>query len=226
MSGPNHNLTITPLTENCIASFEAREHICIGISPFNSLFSEQYIGSLVKWSLEHFKSFHLFIPDEPTFYTLQALGYSELECRRKMKKQLNWLRNKLNKALEANGVNKTAQHILDWEILSKNKIFREQLDEVYALFDADQAFRDECVRASRWVLQNKMDEKDITDKILLKAVKYFLSEIPLFAATNEIVGTRTSLFCYHQSIAFHEALYQGKLTLRSATGQGYGKINS
>jgi cyclo(L-tyrosyl-L-tyrosyl) synthase len=217
-------INVTPLTESCYDISRKKEHACIGISPFNSLFTEDYISSLIKWSLENFENFHLFIPDEPTFYTLEALGYDANDCRRKMKKQLNWLKNKIDKALEANDVRSKESHVLNWETLSSNPIFKRELDKSFGLFDSNEQFRKECILSSRWVLQNKIEEKDITDTKLLKAVKYFLSEIPLFAATNDIVGTKTSLFCYHQSIAFHEKLYRNELCLKPSPGQGYGKI--
>lgn len=217
-------IKIDPLTENCNLALEKGEHVCIGISPFNSLFSEDYIAALVKWSIHNFKDFHLFIPDEPTFHTLEALGYEEKECRRKMKKQLNWLKNKMHKALERNNVSAKEKHILDWEKLSESKAFQQELEKAFALFDSDEDFRKECLLSSRWVLENKMDEKDIKEENLLKAVKYFLSEIPLFAATNKIIGSGTSLFCYHQSISFHERLYTNQLGISPSMGQGYGRI--
>jgi len=217
-------MNISPLTQNCDEIYKKREHVCIGISPFNSLFSEDYIAALVKWASANFERFHLFLPDEPTFYTLEALGYSPDDCRRKMKKQLNWLKNKINHALEKNGIHSKESHLLDWEALKKNKIFQSELDKSFGLFDSNEEFRNECLLSSRWVLENKIDEKEITDERLLKAVKYFLSEIPLFAASNEITGTNSSLFCYHQAISFHQKLYQKELVLLPSPGQGYGVI--
>ena len=219
-------VTVSPLTANCRTPYSKGEHVCIGISPFNSLFSEDYIGDLIKWAKENFQTFHLFLPDEPTFYTLEALGYEPSECRKKMKKQLNWLRNKINKALAANGLDSSKDiYLLDWNFLSANKTFNDELDKVYQLFDACPEFRSLCLEASRWVLQSRGDETLITEQSLLIAVKYFLSEIPLFSSTNKIVGKETSLFCYHQSIKFHEKLYEKALRYKPHSGQGYGVIN-
>jgi cyclo(L-tyrosyl-L-tyrosyl) synthase len=228
----NHQLfkdvvTVRPLTANCQTPYSRGEHVCIGISPFNSLFSEVYIGDLIKWARENFQTFHLFLPDEPTFYTLEALGYEPSECRKKMKKQLNWLRNKINKALAANGLDSSKDiYLLDWNFLSANKAFNDELDKVYQLFDACPEFRNLCLEASRWVLQSRGDEAIINEHSLLIAVKYFLSEIPLFSSTNKIVGKETSLFCYHQSINFHKKLYEQALSYKPQPGQGYGVINA
>lgn len=217
------NMQISPLSKHCINAFEKKEHICFGISPFNSLFSQDYLEGQIDWALANFKSFHFFLPDEPTIHTLEALGYSEDDARRKMRKQINWLKNKMQKALESKKLNPEA-YILDWKALKENKSFVRELDNVFQLFDSNEEFRSICLESSRWVLQNKMEEGQITEECLLKAVKYFLSEIPIFAATNKIVGTETSLFCYHQSIDFHEKLYLNQLAYRPLPGQGYGRI--
>lgn len=217
-------MDIIPLTESCFRAFEKKEHICFGISPFNSLFSQGYLEALVRFAQEHFKSFHFFLPDEPTIYTLEALGYEPDKARKKMKKQINWLRNKIEKAFEVRGV-KTSDHLLDWSALEKNKRFTDELDQVYQLFDSNEEFRNLCLESSRWVLQNKMEEDRIDEACLLSAVKYFLSEIPLFSATNKIAGYENSLFCYHQSIDFHQKLYSSELDYRPEPGQGYGRIN-
>jgi cyclo(L-tyrosyl-L-tyrosyl) synthase len=219
-------ITVSPLTTNCLAPYSRREHVCLGISPFNSLFSEEYIDDLIKWARTNFQSFHLFLPDEPTFYTLEALGYEPSDCRKKMKKQLNWLRNKINKALMANGIDYSKEnYIMDWSFLSSNQTFNDELDHVYQLFDSCSEFRNLCLEASRWVLQSRGDEADINERSLLIAVKYFLSEIPLFSSTNKIIGKETSLFCYHQSINFHKKLYEQGLRYKPWPGQGYGVLS-
>jgi len=218
-------MEIRPLTPNCSIPFSSREHICFGISPYNSLFSEEYISALIGMGLNQFKSVSLFLPDEPTFYTLEALGYTEEECRRKMKKQLNWLRNKINMAIRSHGLTPEKDiKVLNWETLTENKVFNQKHAEVFEHFDSDENFRNACLSASRWVLNGRMAEAEITEKALLKAVKYFLAEIPLFSDANNILGCETTLFCYHQSIDFHDKLYNSELNLKPAHGQGYGLI--
>lgn len=220
-------IDIEPLTEKCSIPSFSREHICIGISPFNSLFSEEYIRDLINWSLKNFRNFHLFLPDEPTYYTLEALGYDPIDCRRKMKKQLNWLKNKIEKAISANGLDPdTNLYVLGWDYLSQNEHFKNEYSKVMECFENNEAFRNSCMEASKWVLQNRIEEHKLTEKTLMIAVKYFLSEIPLFAATNKIVGCENSLFCYHQSIDFHKKLYEQKFHYKPQAGQGYGVIKT
>lgn len=216
-------MEIRPLTDNCSEVFRRKDHICFGISPFNSLFSVEYLESLIDYAQKNFSHFHFFIPDEPTVYTLEAMGYDPEEARKKMRKQTNWLKNKMIKALSAR-VPTPDKYILDWQTLSSNKVFSVELDHVFQAFDVCRDFRGLCLESSRWVLQNKIESDKITDECLLKAVKYFLSEIPIFAATDKIVFRESSLFCYHDSIPFHEQLYLNQLMYKPSPGQGFGKI--
>lgn len=215
-----------PLTPRCQIIFEKKEHICLGISPYNSLFSQEYISSLIKWAQENFNSFHLFFPDTPTLYTLEALGYTGCKARQKLKKQINWLRNKILKALEENGISQefASSYILDAQSLESNPIYLAEREKVLELFEKDALFNRSCMEASRWVLENKILNGDIQEEKLKSAVKYFLFELPLFAATNKIVNKESSAFCYHQSIIFHDSLYNNKLAYLPDDQQGYCMI--
>lgn len=221
------NFGITPLTDQCENIYKEKEHVCIGISPYNSLFSEEYISQLISWCMENFEDFHLFLPDEPTMYTLKSLGYSDEKCKKKLKKQINWLKNKIKKALLQNGIEleKHSEYLLDWQRLVKNPVFKSELDNVYLLYKSNDEFKENCLQASKWVLLNKVCEDDLTSSCLETAVNYFLCELPLFAATSRIVGKKSSIFCYHQSIDFHKKLYDRKMSYVPHDKQGYGVIN-
>lgn len=78
-------LIIRPVTDNCDSIYQRRRHIVIAISPFNKFFSENNIYILLKWVVDNFNGFNIFIPEEITVYTMLALGYSEIRSRKKIK---------------------------------------------------------------------------------------------------------------------------------------------
>ena len=212
------------LTTFCSRSFALREHCCFGISPFNSYFSEERIRELAIWGLREFKSMHFFIPDIPAVYTLEAQGYSREKAEWKARRQAQYLKNKIHRALSglALSTERIYEMILDWERLSATKRYVELHEEVLQIFEDDLAFRAHCLEASRWVLTQKVDTSEIlTDAALELAVKYFLAEIPLFADTLGIVGKTSSVFCYHQRVNFLEKFYQRKLALVPQEHQGF-----
>ncbi len=212
------------LTTNCERMLDKREHCCFGISPFNSYFSEDRIRELAEWGMREFKSMHFFVPDVPAVYTLQAQGYEFEKAQWKARRQAQYLKNKIYRALRALFIpeEKLSQMILDWEYLSANKRYTDLLKEVTDLFEMDSQFEQECLMASRWVLTQKVsDSEQITEEALRIAVKYFLSEIPLFADTKSIVGKSASVFCYHQKVHFLEKFYERKLSFRPLDDQGF-----
>lgn len=74
-----------PVTRACAEILHAREHAVIGVSPFNSYFSEGNIASLIAWAKANFRAFHIYLPDGPSQFTLEALGYRESNARKKAK---------------------------------------------------------------------------------------------------------------------------------------------
>ncbi|MBY0580996.1 MAG: tRNA-dependent cyclodipeptide synthase [Rickettsiales bacterium] len=46
-----------------------KSHCILGISPFNSFFSEENITTLINWANTQFRSFQIFIPDKISYYT-------------------------------------------------------------------------------------------------------------------------------------------------------------
>jgi len=211
-----------PLTEKCQRSFESRSHVCFGISPFNSYFSESVIQELAEWGRREFNSVHFFVPDSPAAFTLEALGYSSEKAASKARKQGQYTINKICRALRNLGCTDVEawKSIMDWKWLSDRPRYLALYVRVQELFENDSDFREECLRASHWVLE-KRTEGVITPDVLRSAVRYFLAEIPLFADTAGILGVETSVFAYHQSILFIEKLYAGELALAVGAGQGY-----
>lgn len=176
---------------------------------FNNYFSTERISHLARWAASTFRSFHVFVPDVPAAYTLEALGYSPRRAKHKARRQATYLRNKITRALETARLDQSATLILDWASLSGNAHYESPLDTAHGLFDNDEDFRAECLDASHWVLDKRLSaDTQVTTEQLALAARYFLSELPLFTDTGGIVGTESSVFCYHQAVPFLRRLYR------------------
>jgi tRNA-dependent cyclodipeptide synthase len=57
--------------------------------------------------------------------------------------------------------------------------------------------------------------------MLKSAVRYLLTEIPLFLDTAGIVSQEASVFCYHQRVQFLDDLFKRKLPIQPSIGQGF-----
>lgn len=214
--------TAEPLSTQCTFALSTAEHACFGISPFNSYFSTERITHLVGWAASTFGSFHIFVPDVPAAYTLEALGYPPDRAENKARRQANYLRNKITRALEVARIPHPTTLLLDWSSLRGNAHYGSLLAKAHGLFDSDENFRAACLDASHWVLDKRLPtDTQITTAQLLLAARYFLSELPLFTDTAGIVGTGSSVFCYHQAIPFLRRLYKHELPWKPSPSQGF-----
>lgn len=106
----------------------------LGISPFNSYFSEEIIGHWIQWAHSTFSSFHIFIPDTLPIYTFLALGYDEAKAQNKTKRQAAYLKNKVARALERCQLKEldVTQLIIDMDYLENNPAYLELKEQCYA----------------------------------------------------------------------------------------------
>ena len=225
----NNNVIATPhlITSLSFALYQKKEHVLLGISPFNSYFSEEMIGHWIQWAQTTFLSFHIFIPDTLPIYTFLALGYDELKAKRKAKNQASYLKNKVARALlqcqlddlDANKL------IIDMYYLENNEAYMELKKTCYALYNDHSEFQKECDQCTGLVLNGHAvkDSHIANSKI---AVQYILNEMPLFMNTPAILNIPSSLFSYHQTPPFINYLYTDHSKNKFvALNQGYIELS-
>ena len=216
-----------PVTQKCAKILSAREHVVIGVSPFNSYFSEEKIGTLVAWAKENFRAFHIYVPDGPSQFTLEALGYPEGKARKKASRQGRWLINKIRRVLESSGIkdHEADRLILCSRILDSRQTYCSLLEDVEAACDSDAEFRNGCLETSRWVLNGQADDIDeLTHDMLESAVRYFKAELPLFMNSPAITGVSSSVFVYHHCPSFLKQLLMTKRGDMISEQQGFVKV--
>jgi cyclo(L-tyrosyl-L-tyrosyl) synthase len=218
-------MAVSPLSGRCAEVVERAEHACFGISPFNSYFSTARIRELAAWGLERFERVDFFVPDAPSAYTFEALGYAPAKAAWKARRQGQYTRNKIITALDSLGRADADQRVLGWAELESNTAYGRLHDSGLRRYAEDADFRDACREATGWVLAGKLPAGQAPDQEQVEhAVRYFLAELPLFIDTPAIVGAGASVFCYHQPPAVLRRLYGGELTWRPAAGQGFAVV--
>lgn len=218
-------MTVTPLSERCTAVLERAEHACFGISPFNGYFTPARIRQLAAWGLARFERVDFFVPDAPSAFTLEALGYTPERAAWKARRQGQYTRNKIVAALASLGVDDTGERVLGWAELQSSESFTRLHEEGLRRYAEETAFGDACREATGWVLAGRLPRGRRPDAGQVgRAVRYFLAELPLFLDTPSIVGTETSVFCYHQPPEVLRRLYAGGLGRRPSAGQGFAVV--
>ncbi|RSM69337.1 tRNA-dependent cyclodipeptide synthase [Amycolatopsis sp. WAC 01375] len=212
----------SPLTEHCADPLMRADHVCLGVSPFNSHFTVDRIADLARWAMSNFQGFHFFVPDGPSAFTLEALGYNPVRAAQKALRQGNYTRNKIIRALEQVYPGDSRELILDSTVLDTNRAYLGLLSEAHHRFATDPEFAEQCLGATGWVLDKRLPEGEHPTRDQLRsAVRYFLAELPMFVGTVAVAGVGSSVFAYHQRVSFLERLYRRELSWRPSPGQGF-----
>jgi cyclo(L-tyrosyl-L-tyrosyl) synthase len=217
-----------PVTARCTELFDCRTHAVIGISPFNSYFSEARILELAHWASRNFTAFHLYVPDKAASLTLEALGYSPERAEKKARRQANYLQNKIVRALCTLGLATEVDDILlNSDALTDHSDYLALLAQFEALFLCDNEFREGCLDSAEWVLEKHPDRKgDLTPAAIALGARYFLAEMPFFLNTPRILGVQHSVFCYHQCPRFLRELLEKERGGAVSLNQGFVEIAS
>ncbi|MDX1924207.1 MAG: tRNA-dependent cyclodipeptide synthase [Rickettsiaceae bacterium] len=185
----------------------------VGVSPFNSYFSVETIFNILYNTRQNFDDFAIFIPDKISYFTLKAQGYEDNRIKHKIRKQENYLINRVKKALdylygEESGPKHYNKIILLSEI-EKIAKYQEVYNECIEIFNQDETFKNGCLQTSEWVLASghKLTEEEISMDAKNIAVEYFLRELPLFLKAPEILGVDSCTFIYRVIPSFLKEIY-------------------
>ncbi len=204
-------MNIDFVTPRCARLHGESAPVVLGISPFNSYFSEQVIAEIANWASAAGCDYYLYIPDGPSIFTLRAMGYEANKAIRKARRQCNYLENKIYKALGKLGQTdeEITLRVLNSGRLDGDSVYRRILAQVYDLWQKNEAFKQGCISTAHWVLRNQRRQQYVlSNEALELAARYFLAELPLFLRSPEIINSPSAVFCYHQCPEFVRTLYQ------------------
>ena len=194
---------------------EKRPFALIGISPFNSYFSTEKILEIFEWINRQYTDFAVFVPDQISKYTYEALGYKESRTHQKIRKQDNYTINKINNSLlyfYQNYPDKGKINIHSISELRKKQSYQDLYETYSNLFTKDKEFRQNCLDMTEWVLLNNNKAKDVKIEESQKniAVQYFLLELPIMTHSTNILELGSCDFVYHTIPKFLKYLYSTK----------------
>ncbi|CAL7961882.1 Cyclodipeptide synthase [Alphaproteobacteria bacterium] len=175
-------------------------HLVMGISPFNSFFSVDNITAILEWAKSNSKSFQVFFPDQISIYTLMSLGYQEKEALHKIRKQENYLTNKIIQSLKNIHITDEIEQqkkIIKLSELKNNKSYIELLDRYKKLFAENKDFYDICVDTSEQILEQNHRKKEGDEVINFNnAHEYLIQELPIPTNIGEILNIEKCVFVY------------------------------
>ena len=209
----NKNIIISDLNQ-IYQNVTKKPFALIGISPFNSYFSVEQILKIIFWIDREFDSFSIFMPDQISQYTLQALGYDQQRICYKIRKQDNYLKNKINKALSCFYENKgenTKIDIITISTVIHQKAYQSIYKQCIDMFNTSNEFRNGCLETTEWILLNNKQSTNKSISFFNKniAVQYFLYELPFMINSPKLLGIESCSFVYHSMPRFLKHIYAG-----------------
>lgn len=169
------------------------DYAFIPMSSFNSYFSQSNMEILFTWAVDNFNSFQIFIMNSASIYNLLAIGYSEANAKKKVKKHDNNLINKVITSLQNIGFSKheAKDKILLLSDISNNDMYIKMHCKYCNLFNDNVVFRNICLDAATSVLL----KKKINGNAVV-AANYILAELPLLENIPSILNIESCVLVY------------------------------
>ncbi|WFA04617.1 tRNA-dependent cyclodipeptide synthase [Bacillus sp. HSf4] len=212
------------LSQNCHEILTRRRHVLIGISPFNSRFSDDYIYRLIGWALDEFQDVSVLLAGKEAANLLEALGTPKGKAERKVRKEVSRNRRFAERALVAHGGNPEAIHT--FSDFAEQTAYISLRQEVEHAFSEQPHFRQACLDMSHAAILGRargtqLAIGDVNDAMLNLAVEYVIAELPFFIGAPDILGVEETLLAYHRPWKLGERISRNEFAVRMRPNQGY-----
>jgi cyclo(L-tyrosyl-L-tyrosyl) synthase len=180
--------------------------IIIGVSINNSYFKEENIRSLVNWSCEQSSTVFIMIPDDPMVHTLMALGYTEIEAKRKVRLKTNALRNLCCRII---GIRKV--RIITWSDVIPSLQYLVGIGQIFSLYKENEKFRQEVKKVTSEVII--ANGGTLSDDNIDHGVQFLIKELAFITHSDLILGQKSIAYVYHKTMGLLKDLIIGKYPL-------------
>ncbi|MEU8682487.1 tRNA-dependent cyclodipeptide synthase [Streptomyces sp. NPDC048611] len=217
-------LQASPATPNCRSIFGRRAHVLVGVSPFNSRFSDAYIARLAAWAQASVADFDVLLPGvEHASWILAAVGESRPLA--KARKEVARRRRAVEQALAACAPEHRAA-VHDFGDFADDPHYLGLRDEVDRAFASDEGFRRACLDMSRQAVGGRLrtvrgPEARADDRQAAAAVRYVLDELPYVLDGAALLGVEETLMAYHRPWPLWERIARGEFPLKVSPRQGF-----
>ncbi|WP_199563587.1 MULTISPECIES: tRNA-dependent cyclodipeptide synthase [unclassified Streptomyces] len=219
-------LSATPATKNCAAIYSRKRHVLIGISPFNSRFSDEYVTRLIRWAAATFESFDVLLAGDESALQLEAIGTPEGKARYKARRAVRRNRRSVDEALRQLGPTPPDTRVVSISDFADDPTYRKFKAAGEEAFRADTAFRSSCLEMAQKAILGRLrtvhgSTEPVSESQAAHAAEYVLAELPFFLETPTVLGVEESLLAYHQPWKLGEQIFAGRFSIAAHPAQGY-----
>ncbi|OOF04738.1 tRNA-dependent cyclodipeptide synthase [Salinivibrio sp. MA607] len=217
-------------TSRCDLIIDQRDHALVGISPFNSRFSKNYVTALVTWAATHFDHIDVLLPCvEEASRLLRATGMEEKKAFKKTDRELRRHKNHLAAVLSSPDFEGRDVRVIQFNHYADHPRYQEVRSAVEDAFESCSRFRKDCLNMSYQAVKGRLKgtgqcQEDVDPELIQKALPYIFAELPFYLDSPSLLGVNLSTLLYHRPWPIGKGLYHGHYPIQVTKNQSYGVV--
>lgn len=225
------SFSIRGQSENCSRLIAMKQHLMIGISPFNSRFSEKYVTDLICWGAKKFNAIDVLLPDiESAMLLILASGSNKTKAEKKTKRELDRIKRILHNIQSYNNLDKSFR-ILDFSQYKQKENYKILKSKAIDLYKKNPKFSELCTKMSTIAVGHRAKSMGLSTEEIKSlettniSIEYIFNEIPFYINTPSLLNIDNSVLAYHREWPVGEFLLSGELPLCVDRQQGHGIVS-
>ncbi|MCW7546631.1 tRNA-dependent cyclodipeptide synthase [Photorhabdus sp. APURE] len=222
--------TVQGETFRCNQIIQRGDHALVGISPFNSRFSKDYVMDLIRWSNHYFRQVDILLPCEcEASRLLVASGTEKAKAIKKTHREIKRHLRNLDDAISMTKLKSKQIRIIQFSDFALNHDYQSLKTQVENAFNESESFKKICLDMSFQAVKGRLKGTgqyfgQIDLQLVYKALPYIFSEIPFYLDTSRLLGVKSSTLLYHRPWPIGKGLFSGSYPIQVGDKQSYGIV--
>ncbi|AXG45625.1 tRNA-dependent cyclodipeptide synthase [Photorhabdus laumondii subsp. laumondii] len=224
------SFTVQGETSRCDQIIQKGDHALIGISPFNSRFSKDYVVDLIQWSSHYFRQVDILLPCErEASRLLVASGIDNVKAIKKTHREIRRHLRNLDYVISTATLKSKQIRVIQFSDFSLNHDYQSLKTQVENAFNESESFKKSCLDMSFQAIKGRLKGTgqyfgQIDLQLVYKALPYIFAEIPFYLNTPRLLGVKYSTLLYHRPWSIGKGLFNGSYPIQVADKQSYGIV--
>ncbi|WP_350306487.1 tRNA-dependent cyclodipeptide synthase [Photorhabdus viridis] len=224
------SFTVQGETSRCDQIIQKGDHALIGISPFNSRFSKDYVVDLIQWSSSYFRQVDILLPCErEASRLLVASGTESTKAIKKTQREIKCHLRNLDSVISIATLKNKQIRVIQFSDFAQNHDYQSLKTQVENAFNESELFRKICLDMSFQAVKGRLkgtgqcfDQIDL--QLVYKALPYIFAEIPFYLDTPRLLGVKYSTLLYHRPWPIGKGLFSSNYPIQIGDKQSYGIV--
>ncbi|OCA52410.1 tRNA-dependent cyclodipeptide synthase [Photorhabdus namnaonensis] len=224
------SFTVQGETSRCDKIIQKGDHALVGISPFNSRFSKNYVMDLIQWSSHYFRQVDILLPCErEASRLLVASGTEDAKALKKTQREIRRHLCNLEYVISIAMLRSKQIRVIQFSDFALNHDYQSLKIQVKNAFNESKSFKKICLDMSFQAIKGRLKGTGqyfglIDLQLVYKALPYIFAEIPFYLDTPRLLGVKYSTLLYHRPWPIGKGLFSGSYPIQVGDRQSCGIV--